>query len=205
MKSLRWYWYLAGALAGALTAFGAVALAAGGTAQATVQTSVTVTPGVVLKVTYPCGTACSTTSGTLAFAPANGGRCEPGNTIATCETSNDANLNIQSPGASTFALSAYDSDFTDGNGDTMPGSALNFSPCAAGGCFTGGYVYDPVSSSAASPTALWSGAALAASGSNVVIGNEVGFAETAWANILIPAATVPGNYSNTVTLIVTAS
>ena len=205
MRGARWLGYVAGAVGGALAAFGAVALAAGGTGQAAVQTTVAVVPGVVLQVTYPCGTSCSTASGTLPFGPYLGGRCEPGNAVATCAATNYALLTIQAPGATTFALSAYESAFADAAGDTMPGSALELSPCAAAGCFAQGYVYDPVSASSASPTPLWAGAALATGSTNVDIGNQVGFPETVWANVVIPAATAPGSYSNTVTLIVTAS
>jgi len=206
MRRVAWHWWLAGALAGALAALGAVAVAAGGTGQGNVQTTVTVTPGVVVKVLYACGVACTTPSGTLPFGPANGGQCQPGNGVATCSASNVAEVSIASPGASTFALSAYDTPFTDGAGDTMPGSALNLSPCAIGGCFTGGYIYDPLSANAASPTSLWAGVALAPSGPTYVgVGNEVGFPKTVWANVVIPAATVPGNYGNTVTFVVTAS
>jgi hypothetical protein len=204
MRVRSWWGWVGAAAVGAIVAWSAGALAAGGSGQATVQTSVAVTPAVFLKVSYACGSG-SCTSGTLSFGPANGGECEAGNAAATCAATNSVNVNIQSPGASTFALSAYDTAFTDGSGDSMPGSALNFSPCALGNCFTKGYVYDALSSDQNTPTPLWSGAPLAASGTNVQFGLFIGFPDTVWPTLLIPAGTPAGTYTNTFTLIVTTS
>lgn len=186
--------WLAGALGGAVLGWGTGALAGGmAPSQATLQTTVTV-EGTALQVTYSSGTA-------LAF---DVGSCNPGNAYWTCFPSNTATLAITAPGQTQFSLSAYDTDYTDAAGATMSGSALYFAQCADNNCAFGGTA-ESLSTNPASPASVFGAATLTQGAASFVLGGAANRSFPIGVNIDIPSGTPSGSYSNTVTLIVTAS
>ena len=214
-RGMKW---IAIPTAAALLGWGGAALAAGGTTDVSMATTVVVTSAVTAAITYSSGSSLlfnegAAPSGTTTPCVAGGSSCMP---------SNIATLSLQAPGASDFTISAYDTGYvgTSNQNDTIPGSALGFTPGL--GAFSDSGVQ--LTTSASSPVNLFSPAlglsnfAVANSPAVLIGGGQVGGEIPGaapgqpggggpWlmAGVVIPANTPADTYTNTVTFIVQAS
>ncbi len=198
--------WLAIPAAATLLGWGGAVLAAGGTTDANMATTVVVTSAVTASVTYSSGASLlfnngSTKSGTTGPCVA-GGYCSPSNT---------ATLSIQAPGTTQLALSVYDSDYRGQNAaNSIPGSSLGIVPGF------GNFADSPVqvSSTSSSPVNLIPGIGSdtpteSFGGSiSIPIGEAPTVAAGGWwfgTGIAIPSNTPADTYTNAVTFVVQAS